>query len=157
MQKDLPFIQRTIELAKNNIRKGHGGPFGALIVKDNKVVAEGVNTVTTHFDPTAHAEINAIRAACVHLKIFSLEGFILYSSCEPCPMCLAAAYWARIDKIIFASGRGDAAEAGFDDEYLYAEMNKEINRREIPMEFVPVPEAKEVFQQWENSPFKQRY
>jgi tRNA(Arg) A34 adenosine deaminase TadA len=115
------FLRRAIRLATENVLNGAGGPFGAVIVRDGKIIAEGVNTVTGANDPTAHAEVNAIRAAAKALGAFSLAGCQLYTSCEPCPMCLAAAYWARIDAIYFGASAADASRAGFDDAFLYQE------------------------------------
>ena len=117
-------MRRAISLAEDNASSGNGGPFGAVIVKDGKVVAEGSNTVTVDNDPTAHAEVNAIRRACAVLGTFDLSGCELYTSCEPCPMCLAACYWAHISRVYYAAGRDDAAAAGFDDDMIYVEVAK---------------------------------
>lgn len=124
------FLREAIKLAEENVANG-GGPFGALIVKDGVIVATGVNRVTASNDPTAHAEICAIREACETLKTFSLQGCTLYSSCEPCPMCLSAIYWARVDKLYFAASRLDAHNAGFDDDFLYREITVPISQRAI--------------------------
>ena len=117
-----PFLLRAIQLARANVSNRTGGPFGAVVVKDGVIIGEGANHVTTLNDPTAHAEIVAIRTACRYLDSFELSGCEIYSSCEPCPMCLAAIYWSRASKIYFAASREDAASAGFDDEFLYREL-----------------------------------
>ena len=121
----------AIDLASENVKSGNGGPFGAVVVKDGKIVATGVNTVTTSNDPTAHAEVNAIRNACEKLDSFQLDGCEIYSSCEPCPMCLGAIYWARADKLFFAATKGDAANAGFDDSFIYKEMEIPMQNRKL--------------------------
>lgn len=121
----------AIDLAIENVKNGNGGPFGALIVKDDHIIATGVNTVTTTNDPTAHAEVNAIRNACAQLDSFQLDGCTIYSSCEPCPMCLGAIYWARADKLVFAATKIDAAKAGFDDSFIYDEIELPIENRKL--------------------------
>ena len=126
------FMKRAIELSLESVNKS-GGPFGCIIVKENKIVAEGSNKVTSSNDPTAHGEIVAIREACKNLNTFTLAGCELYSSCEPCPMCLSAIYWARIGKIYYANTRDDAKKIDFDDSLIYSEFNKNINERKIPM------------------------
>ena len=125
------FLRRAIALATRNVESGAGGPFGAVIARDDRIVAEGVNTVTASNDPTAHAEVNAIRAAAKVMGVFSLAGCQLYSSCEPCPMCLAAAHWARMDAIFYAASAEDAASAGFDDAFLYDELRKNPAERKL--------------------------
>jgi tRNA(Arg) A34 adenosine deaminase TadA len=130
------------------MKAGNGGPFGAVIVKDDKIIAEGWNRVTTYMDPTAHAEVTAIRDACKVLNRFNLSGCEIYTSCEPCPMCLAAIYWARIEKIYYANTRGDAAQIEFDDDFLYQELNLPIKQRKIPMIQVNHKEALAVFREW---------
>ena len=125
-------LRRAIDLAAENVLAGKGGPFAALIVRDDQVIAEAANSVTTTNDPTAHGEVNAIRAACKALGTFSLAGCEIYTSCEPCPMCLAAIYWARCEAIFYGSCAADAAAAGFDDAYLYEEMKQSIGERSIP-------------------------
>ena len=142
------FLRRAIALATENVVSGAGGPFGAVIVRDGRIVAEGVNTVTAQFDPTAHAEVNAIRAACKALGAFSLAGCLLYSSCEPCPMCLAAAWWARIDAIYYAASAQDAASAGFDDAFLYDELRKPLSARKLPATQLLSEEAWASFAAW---------
>ncbi|MGO9776005.1 MAG: nucleoside deaminase [Terracidiphilus sp.] len=125
------FLRRAIALATRNVESGAGGPFGAVVVRDGRIVAEGVNTVTAANDPTAHADVNAIRAAAKALGVFSLADCQLYSSCEPCPMCLAAAHWARMDAIFYAASAADAARAGFDDAFLYDELRKNPAERKL--------------------------
>ena len=124
-QPNPEFLRRAIALATENVTSGAGGPFAALIVRDGQIVGEGANYVTATNDPTAHGEVNAIRAACKALGTFTLAGCELYTSCEPCPMCLAASYWARLDAIYYGAGAADAARAGFDDAFLYAEFRKD--------------------------------
>lgn len=151
------FMSRAVRLSAERMREGDGGPFGAIIVKDGKVIAEGWNRVTSTNDPTAHAEVTAIRAACQSLGTFSLERCEIYTSCEPCPMCLAAIYWARLDRIYFANSREEAAAIGFDDEFLYREVPKPIEARTIPTVKLNLPEAAAVFAEWQAKPDKVRY
>ena len=127
------FMARAIQLSVENVLSGRGGPFGALIVKDGSIVAEGVNRVTSHNDPTAHAEVVAIREACAKLSAFSLQGCEIYTSCEPCPMCLGAIYWAHLARIYFRSDADDAARFGFDDAFIYREFAQTPSARTIPM------------------------
>lgn len=150
-------MKETIELSRSNIRKGTGGPFAALVVRDATVIARGTNRVTSANDPTAHAEIVAIREACRVLGTFQLAECVLYSSCEPCPMCLGAIYWARPKAVYFANTRTDAASIGFDDEFLYHELNLPLERRKIPMSQMLRDEAFEVFREWEKMENKIRY
>lgn len=126
-------MQEAIRLAVENVRSGNGGPFGAVVVKNGEIVAGGANQVTATSDPTAHAEVVAIRAAAVKLNNFVLSGCEMYASCEPCPMCLAAIYWARMDRIYFAASRQDAAKAGFDDQVLYDEVGLPLEKRSLPI------------------------
>jgi len=142
------FLRRAIRLATQNVLTGAGGPFAALIVRDGQIVAEGVNTVTATHDPTAHGEVNAIRAACRALGTFTLAGGELYTSCQPCPMCLAAAYWARIDAIYYGASAEDAARAGFDDAVLYAEFRKDQAARKLPATQLLGDEAWASFAAW---------
>ncbi len=142
------WMKIAVRLSLEKMRAGEGGPFGALIVKDGRVVAEGWNRVLSSNDPTAHAEVVAIRRACERLGSFELKGCELYASCEPCPMCLAAAYWARVDRIYYANTRTDAAAAGFDDDHIYKEIPKNPEDRSIPMERVELMEAPEAFREW---------
>src|SRR6185295_8292883 len=127
-------MKEAIKLSEEGIRKNRGGPFGAVVVKDGHIIGRGQNQVTSTNDPTAHAEVVAIRAACKAINAFSLKGAYLFSSCEPCPMCLAATYWARIDKIYYACTRNDAATIGFDDEWLYREVKLPLVERTLPLE-----------------------
>ena len=142
------FLRRAIALAVQNVESGGGGPFAAVITRDGKVVGEGVNTVTTSHDPTAHGEVNAIRAACRALGTFTLAGCELYTSCEPCPMCLAASYWARLDAIFYGASAADAARAGFDDAFLYEEFRKEQQARALPATQLLGDEAWASFAAW---------
>jgi guanine deaminase len=145
------FMARAIQLAVENARSGSGGPFGSVVVKENGIVGEGVNQVTTTNDPTAHAEVLAIRQACHKLGRFELRGCDLYTSCEPCPMCLSAIHWARIDRVFFASLPEDAAKAGFDDTTIYGEIGKPHAQRKIPMLQMMREEALVAFQAWEQN------
>ena len=147
MHPDPAFMQQAIDLATANIAAG-GGPFGAVIVRDREVLATGVNRVTATNDPTAHAEITAIRAACTALNTFDLAGCAIYTSCEPCPMCLAAIYWSRCAHIFFGNTAADAADAGFDDAFLYRELHLPIADRTIPTSRLLGPQALVSFQTW---------
>lgn len=151
------FMQKAIEISREKMQAGAGGPFGAVIVKNNQVIASGWNQVTSANDPTAHAEIMAIRNACASVGDFSLKGSTIYTSCEPCPMCLAAIYWARIDKIVYANTRADAAAIQFDDDFLYRELNLPIEDRKIPMQQCMHTEANRVFQEWQQKTDKILY
>ncbi|HUZ71969.1 MAG TPA: nucleoside deaminase [Stellaceae bacterium] len=151
------FMRRAVALSREMMDKGAGGPFGAVIVKDGDVIAEGYNRVTSCNDPTAHAEIVAIRAACAALASFSLRGCDIYTSCEPCPMCLAAIYWARIGGIYYANDRADAARIGFDDEFLYREIGLPLEQRSIVMTRLPSAEARDAFDAWLLKPDKTLY
>lgn len=150
-------MKETIELSRKNIREGKGGPFAALVVKDDKIIARGTNLVTSTNDPTAHAEIVAIREACRSLGTFQLTDCVLYTSCEPCPMCLGAIYWARPKAVYFANTKGDAASIGFDDEFLYRELTVPLSGRKIPIEQLLRDEAFDVFKEWEKMENKVRY
>jgi len=150
-------MARAIELAIENARSGRGGPFGALVVKDGAILAEGTNRVTSANDPTAHAEIVAIRAACAKLGVFQLNGFDLYASCEPCPMCLGAIYWARPARVYFAGTAADASRVGFDDSLIYRELPLPPQHRSIPMVQMMREEALEAFRVWEEKPNKIPY
>jgi guanine deaminase len=154
---DNAFMARAIQLAVENVRSGRGGPFGAVVAKDGKVVAEGANQVTATNDPTAHAEVLAIRQACQKLGCFELGGCDLYSSCEPCPMCLSAIYWARIHRVYFGSLAEDAAKIGFDDSAIYAEIAQPLSQRKIPMTQLRREEALAAFRAWEENPGKIHY
>ncbi len=150
------FMKKAIELSIESVTKG-GGPFGSVIVKDNKIIAQGSNKVTPTNDPTAHAEIVAIREACKKLNNFSLNGCELYSTCEPCPMCLSAIYWARIDKIYYANTRKDAQKINFDDSLIYSEFQKKINERKISMIQMMRSEALKAFELWDKKTDKVKY
>ena len=150
-------MARAIEISRRRELSGRGGPFGAVVVSNGRVIAEGCNQVTSGIDPTAHAEIVAIRAACRKLGRFDLAGCEIYSSCEPCPMCLAAIYWARLDRVYFANDRDDAARIGFDDAELYRQITLPVDSRSIPMIHLPSREALGVFSAWEAFPGKVRY
>ncbi len=149
-------IRESIRISEANMEEG-GGPFGALIVKDNEIIARAGNTVTPSNDPTAHAEINAIRKASQYLENFDLSGCFLYSSCEPCPMCLGAIYWARLDGIYFAAGKEDAKDAGFDDSFIYSEIKKPFDRRNIPTIQMMRDEAYEILKKWKEKEDKIQY
>ena len=151
------FLRRAIALATQNVVSGAGGPFAAVIVRDGKIVGEGVNTVTITNDPTAHGEVNAIRAAAKALGTFILAGCELYTSCEPCPMCLSASYWARLDAVYFGASAADAARAGFDDAFLYDEIRKTTPERQLPSTQLLGNEAWASFQAWRDSPNKIEY
>lgn len=157
MKYNAEFLKKSIDLSRKNISENVGGPFGAIITKDGKIIAEGSNQVTSTNDPTAHAEMVAIRKACQALKTFDLAGCEIYSSCEPCPMCLSAIYWARLDKIYFANSRQDAANIGFDDDFIYQEIPKPLDARKLACIHVSSPEAKSVFQEWMNKTDKIEY
>ena len=150
------FMKRAIELSVESVNNG-GGPFGSVIVKGDKIIAEGSNKVTSNNDPTAHGEIVAIREACKKLNNFSLNQCELYSTCEPCPMCLSAIYWARIDKIYYANTREDAKKIDFDDSIIYAELQKNIDKRKIPMIQMMRNEALKAFELWDKKTDKVKY
>jgi len=150
------FMQRAIALSLENVRNG-GGPFAALIVRGDQIIAEGTNQVTRSNDPTAHAEIVAIRAACAALKSFQLTGCDLYTTCEPCPMCLGAIYWARPARIFFANTREDAAAIGFDDDVIYHELALPFTQRKIPMTQIMRDQALAAFQEWASTPNRKKY
>ena len=155
--KHRQFMSEAIHLSRTHMAKGHGGPFGAVIVMGKKIIGRGWNQVTTSNDPTAHAEVMAIREACKKIKNFDLSGASIYTSCEPCPMCLAAIYWARIDKIYYANTRTDAANIQFDDDFLYKEISKAIGKRSVPMKQLSRREALEVFKLWQEKTDKIEY
>ena len=150
------FMQKAIELSIKNIHN-NGGPFGCVIVKNNKIISEGVNGVTQNNDPTAHAEIVAIRNACKKLNTFDLSGCELYTSCEPCPMCLSAIYWSHIDLVYYGNSRENAAEIQFDDKFIYDEMKKDINERKIPLKQILKDEAIKAFNLWTETENKTKY
>ena len=150
-------MSKAINLSEYGMDNNFGGPFGAVIVKDGEIVAEGFNNVTSSNDPTAHAEITAIRNACKKLNTFDLSGCELYTSCEPCPMCLAAIYWARIEKIYYANTKEDAANINFDDDFIYQEFAKPKNNRSIPVEQLGREEAIKIFNKWSKKIDKVEY
>ena len=150
------FMQKAIELSIKNIHN-NGGPFGCVIVKNNKIISEGVNGVTQNNDPTAHAEIVAIRNACKKLNTFDLSGCELYTSCEPCPMCLSAIYWSHIDLVYYGNSRENAAAIQFDDKFIYDEMKKDINERKIPLKQILKDEAIKAFNLWAETENKTKY
>jgi guanine deaminase len=151
------FMQRAIELARQGMDSGAGGPFGAVVVKNNQIIAEGWNKVTSTNDPTAHAEVTAIRLACEQLGSFQLDGCVVYTSCEPCPMCLGAIYWARPDKVYYGCDRHDAANIAFDDQFIYDEIEAPIQNRQIPFEQLGSVAAIEVFHAWAAKTDKTEY
>ena len=157
MQTENDFMQLAIRLATENVRSGAGGPFGAVLVRDGKVVATGVNRVTAANDPTAHAEVNAIREGCKALGTFQLPDCVLYTSCEPCPMCLGAIYWARIDCVYFGNTCHDAADVGFDDSFIYEELKVPRNLRKVPMLRLLPETAIESFRAWQEQQAKITY
>jgi guanine deaminase len=150
------FLRQAIVLATGNVANG-GGPFGALIVKDQRVIASSGNRVTADLDPTAHAEVSAIRLACRELGDFQLSDCTLYTSCEPCPMCLGAIYWARLKAVYFACNRFDAAQAGFDDSFIYEEIPKQPHARNIPMRQIELASARTPFDEWDRLESRIRY
>lgn len=152
-----PLMQRAIELAVENVRTGCGGPFAAVVVKDGRIVAEGTNQVVSTLDPTAHAEIVAIRAACRALGVFQLTGCEIYTSSEPCPMCLGAIYWARPARVYFAATAEDASRAGFDDTFIYVQMQRPRDDQAIPLIQLMRDEALEAFRAWDAKPDKVPY
>ena len=151
------YLERAIELARTGMAQAGGGPFGAVVVRGDQIVAEGFNQVTGSLDPTAHAEVGAIRSACQALATFSLQGCEIYSSCEPCPMCLSAIYWARLDRLYYAATRTDAAEIGFDDAFLYTELTLEPAQRRLPSVHALRESARQVMLPWKQMPSDRRY
>ena len=156
MEEKNKFMLKAIELSIKSAET-IGGPFGCVIVKDNKIISEGSNKVTSTNDPTAHGEIVAIRDACLKLNTFNLSGCELYSSCEPCPMCLSAIYWSHIEKIFYANSRNDAKNIDFDDSFIYSEINKKIEDRKIKMTQMLIDEALKAFKIWYNKVYKIKY
>lgn len=142
------FLLEAIKLSANNLDNAEGGPFGCVIVKDGEIVGRGYNKVIVNQDPTAHAEIQAIRDACINLKTHQLDGCVLYTSCEPCPMCLSAIYWARPDAVYYANTRHDATDIGFDDAFIYEQINRSESERSIPTRHINMAEAKAIFDAW---------
>ncbi len=156
-EQDKEFMRRAIELAQKGIDSNDGGPFGAIVVKDGEIIGEGCNRVTSTNDPTAHAEIVAIREACKNLNSFQLGGCVIYTSCEPCPMCLGAIYWARPKRMYFACSREDAANVGFDDRLIYEEIERPIAQRRIESVNFLREEGLQVFENWANKTDKTEY
>jgi guanine deaminase len=154
---DNPFMARAIQLSIDNVHSGRGGPFGAVVVKDGNIVGEGTNQVTATNDPTAHAEVLAVRAACTKLGVFDLQGCEIYTSCEPCPMCLGAIYWAHLSRVYFANAAADASKIGFNDSLIYHEIAEPHSRRKIPMIQMMRKEAIAAFRAWEDKPNKLAY
>lgn len=155
--EDKKFLQQAIDLAVENVKSGKGGPFGAVIVKNGNVIATGTNVVTSSNDPTAHAEISAIRNACDKLSSFQLEDCVIYSSCEPCPMCLGAIYWARPKRLVFAADKNQAADAGFDDAFIYNEIGLPLEKRQLETENVMLEDSNKPFLAWRNNAKKTEY
>lgn len=154
---DNPFMARAIQISLDNVLSGRGGPFGAVVVKNGSIVAEGVNCVTTANDPTAHAEVVAIRGACAKLGVFLLDGCEIYTSCEPCPMCLGAIYWAHLSRIYFGNLAADASEIGFDDSFIYHQFTQPFPQRSIPMIQMMHEQALAAFRAWQEKPNKVLY
>lgn len=152
-----PFMARAIQLSIDGVHSGRGGPFGAVVVREGKIVAEGVNQVTSTNDPTAHAEVLAIRRACAKLGVFELKDCELYTSCEPCPMCLGAIYWARLSRVYFANTAEDAAKIGFDDSFIYSDLKRPHSERRIPIIQMMRKEALTGFRAWTHKPDKILY
>lgn len=156
-ERDEYFMRRAIALAETGMNADSGGPFGAVVVKNDEIIAEGFNRVVSTNDPTAHAEVIAIREACLKLNSFQLEDCTIYTSCEPCPMCLGAIYWARPKRVFFACTRVDAAEIDFDDQFIYDELEKKIDERKITFIKIMREEALPVFQKWDEKHNKTKY
>ena len=150
-------MNEAIALSQNGVRNNEGGPFGCIVVKDDKIVGRGNNKVTSSNDPTAHAEVVAIRDACKNLNTFQLDGCEIYTSCEPCPMCLGAIYWARLDRVFYGGTRDDAAQAGFDDAFIYDQLCNAPDARKMPMLPLMRSEAIEAFREWDRSGLKIPY
>ena len=156
-EQDEQFMRRAIRLAQEGIDQNAGGPFGAVVVKNGEIIGEGHNRVTSTNDPTAHAEVVAIRNACARLETFQLDGCVIYTSCEPCPMCLGAIYWARPDRVFYAATREDAAAIGFDDQFIYEEMEKTFEHRQMKLVNLMRDEGLSVFENWANKIDKTKY
>ena len=156
-KEDQKFLQLAIELAQTGIDRNAGGPFGAVIVRDGQIIGSGYNRVTSSNDPTAHAEVEAIREACRLIGSFQLDGCTIYASCEPCPMCLGAIYWARPDRVVYACTREDAAAIGFDDDFIYRELETPVSERQIPVFQAMREEGMRVFEAWKNKRDKMEY
>ena len=157
MNQNQTFMREAIRLSEDKMRQGYGGPFGAVVVRNGEIVARGFNNVLISKDPTAHAEVDAIRKASEALDTFDLSDCELYTSCEPCPMCLGAIYWARFRKVYYGNTRQDAASIGFDDALIYEEIGKPLAERKIPMQQLLPDEAKKVFEAWQQQPDRKSY
>lgn len=157
MEEQRKFMKEAIDLARDNVQQANGGPFGAVVVKDGQIIGKGINQVTLHNDPTAHAEIVAIREACKTLNSFSLKGCEIYASCEPCPMCLGSIYWAGLDKLYYAATKEDAAKADFQDSHIYREFSLPKDQRRVPTIQLMHKEAIQVFDDWNSSEHKVPY
>ena len=151
------FMKVAIQLSEQNVRESLGGPFGAVVVNDGKILAKSANMVTSENDPTAHAEVSAIRMACKTLNTFDLSGCVIYTSCEPCTMCLSAVYWAKIDTIYYANTRQDAEDIGFNDKFIYDELQKALDKRQLPIKQMMRDEAQGAFKLWDKSAMKTTY
>ena len=157
MSQQDDWMRRAVAISAEKMRAGLGGPFGAVIARGGRIIAEGHNQVTSSNDPTAHAEVIAIRAACRQLGSFNLQGCEMYTSCEPCPMCLGAIYWSRLDRVYYANTRVDAAAIGFDDDHIYRELDKPIDGRAVPFIQLQSEEARRIFREWLEKPDKIPY
>ncbi|WP_231490122.1 nucleoside deaminase [Pedobacter sp. Leaf170] len=157
IEKHAEFMRLAISLSVKNVKENIGGPFGAVVVKDGEIIAGSGNKVTSTNDPTAHAEVSAIRLACTKLNTFDLSGCVIYTSCEPCPMCLGAIYWAKIDTIYYANTKFDAENIGFSDKFIYEELDKAMDDRSLPIVQLMRDEALEAFRLWEKSPLRLEY
>ncbi len=155
-EDDRSFMRKAISLAKESVRSG-GGPFGAVIVRDGTIIAEAANSVVTDNDPTAHAEVKAIREACRSLGTYNLSGAAIYTSCEPCPMCLGAIYWANISRIFYGCTRSDARQINFADDFIYEELTKPLDERNIPITPLLQDDARQIFRLWQDKPDKIKY
>ena len=156
-ENHLKWMREAIRLSVEGMNQGHGGPFGAIVVKDGRIIGRGFNKVLSSHDPTAHAEVTAIREACKNLNDFQLHGCIVYTSCEPCPMCMGAIYWARPDRVFYGNTRADAAAIGFDDEFIYRELNTPFAQRRMPINELLRTEALDAFKKWERKTDKIKY
>jgi tRNA(Arg) A34 adenosine deaminase TadA len=155
--QDIKFMRMAIALSKQNVEQALGGPFGAVIVKEGKIISKTANKVAATNDPTAHAEVAAIRLASKKLNSFDLSGCVIYTSCEPCPMCLGAIYWSRIDRIYYANTKHDAAAIGFDDKFIYDELDLDVDKRQLPVTQLLREEAMEAFKKWKVTELKVEY
>jgi guanine deaminase len=157
MENHKAFMMEAIRLSEEGMKEGHGGPFGAIVVKDNTIIGRGFNRVLSSNDPTAHAEVTAIRDACKNIESFQLNECIIYTSCEPCPMCMGAIYWARPKAVYYANSRNDAADIGFDDDFIYTEIALPLENRKLPMIQLLRSEALQAFKLWKENNAKTLY